>query len=609
MDFQLLLDRPRPLYLAGETVTGTIQCSSKNKNNNTQQKVLEREKQSFDPINSLLVIFSCIAECGWIEATANNESISHRVHHSSRQVLFFEQESTNTFVTSPQFLMRGVTIVEMDSRYNTTSTASDSGDGQDPSFWIFQVLWWPQTSPHRTNSSIPLCLGQVMVAKEDTPSKETSEQVSYLITPSKHLEGSVPYGQSIEVSFSRELITIHSVTLQRPFMEGGSLQVTRHFHTNKNHSDNLPPHITTQFSFAIPRNAPSSLAVTNPQAQIRYSITIVLLGDSHQVHEQEFYIVPHPPPFANVLYRPTWTSRQKVSLRHKRGFFWFANRTSEPNDDDDDDGITCQLGLLQRIYASGDILQFTSQTQVHNYTHDQDIQITLRLIRIVTCTVLDGYVRRQVTSKSYPIGTLRRRRFSKVLYPHETWEPAQQPKGQDSTFVIPSLPPSTCRFGEGTTLPVQVSYTVQLHVSLANSNETLAQAELPVYICALSPRTMSCFPDGTEWDPHENWEDCGSECIVNDSLPLPEMRVSPSKSNALWEVKIDGQHGDYSPREHVLTMLHEEDDEQSDGEDSILSEEKRIVQTRTTTVPDDESLSDPDDGDYASQCSTSDEKE
>jgi hypothetical protein len=432
--------------------------------------------------------------------------------------------------------------------------------------------------------------------------------VSYLVTPSIHSEGSVPSAQSIEVSFLQELTTIHSVTLQQPFMEGGSLQVSRHLHTSRKNADNQPLRNAVPFSFAIPRNAPSSLAIATPQAQIRYTITILLVGESHRVHEQDVWVIPHPPPFANILYRPTWTPRQQVSLQPKSGFFGLSTFTSNPYDEY---CITCQMGLSQRIYAPGDILQFTSQTHVENFTHDQDIQITLRLIRTLTCTVLDGYVRQQVASKSYPIGTLRKRRFSKVLYPHETWEPTKQQEDHNSTFLIPSVPPSTFLI-KGTNLPVQISYTVQLHVSPANSNETLAQSELPVCICALSPRTMSSIPDGEEWDLNENWEENCSECTVNDFLPLPEMCVLPSQSNALWDVTINGRSGVYSPREHVLTMLHdddEEDDEQSDGEVSILSAEERIVQSRTTTVPDDESLSDPDDEDDGNQFSASDDEE
>ncbi len=498
-------------------------------------------------------------------------------------------------------IARGVTIVEMDSRYNTASTDPHSGDEIEPLFWIFQVLWWPQTLQHSSRNSAPLCLGQVMVEKEDAQLKETAEQVSYLVTPSIHSEGSVPSAQSIEVSFLQELTTIHSVTLQQP-------QVSRHLHTSRKNADNQPLRNAVPFSFAIPRNAPSSLAIATPQAQIRYTITILLVGESHRVHEQDVWVIPHPPPFANILYRPTWTPRQQVSLQPKSGFFGLSTFTSNPYDEY---CITCQMGLSQRIYAPGDILQFTSQTHVENFTHDQDIQITLRLIRTLTCTVLDGYVRQQVASKSYPIGTLRKRRFSKVLYPHETWEPTKQQEDHNSTFLIPSVPPSTFLI-KGTNLPVQISYTVQLHVSPANSNETLAQSELPVCICALSPRTMSSIPDGEEWDLNENWEENCSECTVNDFLPLPEMCVLPSQSNALWDVTINGRSGVYSPREHVLTMLHdddEEDDEQSDGEVSILSAEERIVQSRTTTVPDDESLSDPDDEDDGNQFSASDDEE
>ncbi|GAX29593.1 hypothetical protein FisN_24Lh050 [Fistulifera solaris] len=607
MNFLVLFDRPHPLYLAGETITGTIQCSLKIKNNETQQKEFEeKEDDSVFSISSLFVTFSCIAECGWKEATTKNkESISPTFYYISRQILFFQQESDSAFVTAPQIIPRGATSVEMDSRYNTTSTTSDSNDDNETSFWIFQVLWWPRTSQHSSENSTLLGLGQVMVEKDDAQLKETAEQASYFITPSIHSEGAVPSAQSIEVSFSRELSTIHSVTLQQPFMEGGSLQVTRRLLTSRKNDDNQSPRIAVPFSFAIPRNAPSSLAIATPQAQVRYAVTIMWVGESHRVHEQELWVVPHPPPFASILYRPTGTVQQEVSLQPKRGFFGFGNFTSDP---DDDYCITCQMGLSQRIYAPGDILQFTSQTKVENYTHDQDIQISFRLIRTLTCTVLDGYVRRQVTSKSYPIGTLRKRRFSKVLYPHETWEPTRQLQDRDSTFVIPSVPPSTC-LTEGSNLPVQVSYTVQLHVSPANSNETLAQSELPVYICALPPRTVSKFPDGAEWDSTENWEEARSECTVNDSLPLPTMSVSPSKNNALWNVTINGQSGVYSPREHVLTMLHEEDDEQSDGEDSILREEERVVQSRTTTVPDDESLSDPDDEDDGNQFSASDEEE
>jgi hypothetical protein len=58
MNFQVLFDRPHPLYLAGETITGTIQFSSKKIKNDTQQKESEEMKKKALALSSRCLLHS-----------------------------------------------------------------------------------------------------------------------------------------------------------------------------------------------------------------------------------------------------------------------------------------------------------------------------------------------------------------------------------------------------------------------------------------------------------------------------------------------------------------------------------------------------------------------
>jgi hypothetical protein len=566
------LDRARPLYIAGEEVTGKV--------------VVTYSEEHSSSYSSVMATFVGASECCWKRSA--NEDATERTYWS-RAFLYAQRTlAGKLYETGAQRLQTGssqVLFAEGECQYvgemiiNTASSAS------------YKVRVCYETNHQSYNF---LLKGAVIGERElDVVASGEIQTLELSSTDSMNENDDAPRASHISVSTkpivgsSLVVVQIYSVTFQQPAHREGMVYVQL-YDTSEDTKANEP---TLQeeyhFSFPLPTNTLGSAEWTgqhNRKGVIGYWLGAHMQSPQVAVTKQLIYVLARNPIPKRDMILPVYSVVNDRSIVCAQWGGYFSSEIGTVN---------IKLCLDRRLYAPWEAINLAGSTVTNNTS--ERVIIIVGLHRQVEFTALEGdIVRQEKFSRHYPLrikGSIRR--FAAKCWQEDTWNFSEE----KLLLNIPPVPPSSIHgkaIGGGSKdyWPVRCIYSIQLTVARQGGESSIARAEIPIFVCAF-PQSHEYVSSNTpkELESQEpcQIDSCSVGTVVDgmlhvDTNPIPlEIQETPGGErnwNELWRVKVGESKATFSRSTHVLNIIHKnqpgeevEDESGEEGSNGVVEDE------------------------------------
>ena len=533
------LDKPRPLYVAGENISGCLVfilplpagVTEDYEALAAETKVKETDDEDNDGLFggiSAVATLMGTSQSSWkrhrgdtasavFSPTSSPTRASHKQRTLWNRTFLYSQMTLlgNLYETGPRRIRKGSDLISFADSEDCPSLgeillAEDTRIEED-SPWKLRVCFDGNT--HYNEKDMILKgkdIGEttVDVLKLASASGEIQslalsrpERPSTLIVDDNKEEEQVdnkerPVASEVRVScnfaHNQMVFKVHSVSLRTPPLQEGMVYVklwdpkTDEVNLENFEYDNEEKPtallVTLPFSFAVPPPMPGSAQISGFEGRsgkIRYWLGahIQVENEKPQGTRQLIYILARNPIPKPFMLFPAFTAEREQTITCPR---WQGRFPQEIGT------VDLKLSLDKRLYVPGETINLAG-SEVANHTTGRII-VMVSLIRQVTLTALEGdVVWQETTTKQYPLlqtGSVRK--FAAKLYQEDTWDFS----AEEVELVVPACTPSffparVKEHGKQDYWPVSIAHSIELSAKKEGGESSIAKVEIPIALCSL----------------------------------------------------------------------------------------------------------------------------
>jgi len=591
------LDRSKPVYLAGECITGSLvfMLPLDGEDQAEEDDNVDSEADEDCPSQRTGGVWAVASLLGssysrWKEKVPANPRRKKGAVVTKKvgwcRTFLYSQRTLlgKLYETGPQILRKGTTDVQFGDHCESIGTIllPEETTFEEDSPWRIRVCYDKNEKGEKALDGV--CVGEIdvdLLACIQSGTVVEHELYSGVSTQ----DSNSPVAAKVYTSFQVEdkdglCFRVHSVAFHSPSFQDGSIYVQLYnpngeLFIDEGESDN-PENptsliMTLPFSIELPRHLPSSVSYSGFETKtgkINYSIGGLFQLENQKVATSQVsvYVVSRNPLPVPKMLLPVFSCLQSQNLMVPS---WRGMRNKSIG------SVNLLLRFDKRIYFPGETIDLTGSLVTNNTS--ESLMVYIKLRKRVDLTSLEGDVLRQESlNKLDPLLYLdSAKRFAAECLPKDTWKFEESGTSIRLPIAAPTfLPPTRC--GSGQNWPIRFSYTLQLSATKEAGQATTAMIEIPILICNIpdlfkSPPNASLY-DFTEIESVESSSEwCQYEEEVLQTTPSDDMTlklIDEEGSDSLWPLQIGERKAVYSVARQLLVFAQE-----SDEVDNLLDSE------------------------------------